>query len=337
MEPTLETTPGEPVIEELQDARSTRTLKDYAGIAARGFAMGSADVVPGVSGGTMAFILGIYEELIQSIREIAQPRFVKTVLRFKIKEALQILNWPFLLAVAIGILAAILTLAQFLEFALETFPVYVWSFFFGLVLASAWVVSKRITDWTPPKIAMVVVGAVGAYVLVGLVPAETPNAWWFLILSGSLAICAMILPGISGAFILVLLGKYEYVLGAVNDRDLVTVAFVGIGAVIGIVSFAQILGWLFKRYHDLTVAFLTGLMFGSLRKIWPWKADPLAVIEDQASRNILPELAINGAFNTEVAIAAALLILGFAAVIILERVAMQSQVKQPETVSATAK
>ncbi len=337
MEPTYEAVADELVVEAVQTLRENRTIKDYALIAVRGFAMGCADVVPGVSGGTMAFILGIYEELVESIRELTQPPVLKAITRLQIAELFKLVNWPFLLAVAVGICAAIISLAQILEFVLETYPVYVWSFFFGLVLASAIVVAQRCEVWHYSRFVTMGVGAVFAFVLVGLVPAETPSTWWFLMLSGALAICAMILPGISGAFILVLLGKYEYVLAAVNDRDIVTIAFVGMGTVIGILSFARFLGWLFKKYHDLTIAFLTGLMIGSLRKIWPWKADALAVIEEQVSANILPQFTVNGALNTEVAFAVGLALVGFVLVIVLERLAGDGKHSGETTVPVPAK
>jgi putative membrane protein len=248
-----------------------RSFKDYLGLAARGFVMGAADVVPGVSGGTMAFILGIYEELLDSIKMMASPTALKLLLGFNIKEAFNQLPWRFLLALGLGILAAIFSLARFLEWMLQNHPALIWSFFFGLVLASIFTVSKQVKRWGIGSISGVIAGTIGAYILVGLVPVETPNAAWFLFFSGFIAICAMILPGISGSFILVLLGKYEYILGAVNNRDFVTLFLVALGAVIGLVSFAQVLSWFFKRYHDLTVALLIGFMVGSLRKVWPWK------------------------------------------------------------------
>jgi putative membrane protein len=192
---------------ELEEGRRQRTLAEYIGLAFRGACMGAADIVPGVSGGTMAFILGIYEELINSIRTIGRPKFIQAVLRFRIKEVFEILNWPFLLAVGSGILFSILTMSSILETLLVEQPVYLWSFFFGLILASIFTVSKRLRQWSLPLIVAILVGAVGAYILVGLVPLQTPDGWWFLLLSGALASCAMILPGISGAFILVLLGK----------------------------------------------------------------------------------------------------------------------------------
>lgn len=303
----------------------SRTLTEYAGLVARGFLMGSADVVPGVSGGTMAFILGIYEELIDSIRAAARPPFWRALLGLRIPEALGAVNAGFLVALFAGILLAILSLAKGLEWLLVNQPVYLWSFFFGLVLASVWTVGKRIPRWSPQLAISLIVGAVGAYLVVGLVPLQTPETPWFLFLSGALAICAMILPGISGSFILVLLGKYQFVLGAVNDRDFVTIAVVGAGAVVGLVTFAQVLGWLFKRYHDLAVALLTGLMLGSLRKIWPWK-EVLATITDRhgelipvVEANVLP-----AAFDTGVLIALGLALLGFALVLVLDRLANQT-------------
>jgi len=300
----------------------SRTPAEYAGLVARGFVMGSADVVPGVSGGTMAFILGIYEELIDSIRSVARLSFWKALVGLRIGEALKAVNAGFLIALFAGIVLAILSLAKGLEWLLVNQPVYLWSFFFGLVLASVWTVSKRIPGWSPLLAGALLVGAVGAYIVVRAVPLQTPESAWYLFLSGALAICAMILPGISGSFILVLLGKYQFVLAAVNQRDLMTIAIVGAGAVIGLVTFAQVLGWLFKRYHDLVVALLTGLMVGSLRKIWPWK-EVLATITDRhgeriptVEANILP-----AALGSEVVIALGLAIVGFAVVLVLDRLA----------------
>ena len=318
----------------IEEARPQRTLKDYAGLTLRGICMGASDIVPGVSGGTMAFILGIYEELIDSIRTVGQPEFIQAVLKFRIKDALQILNWQFLLAVAVGIFIAIFTLAQGLEWLLLNQPVYLWSFFFGLVLASVFTVSKRVKPWTMPLMTATAVGTIAAFILVGLVPAQTPDAWWFLILSGACAICAMILPGISGAFILVLLGKYQFVLSAVNDRDIVTLIFVAIGAGLGLVTFAQLLGWLFKQYHDTTVAVLIGLMIGSLRKIWPWKVD-VAWLQDAAGafvldshgerivtqQNIITPNFATGAGVTEFVIAVVLALAGLGLILLLDRVA----------------
>ncbi|MGA7615657.1 MAG: DUF368 domain-containing protein [Thermoanaerobaculia bacterium] len=304
--------------------RAGRTFGDYIGLYVRGFCMGSADVVPGVSGGTMAFILGIYEELILSIRAVARPEFLRPLLTFRWGKAQRVLNWPFLLAVLAGIATAVLTLAKGLAWMLVHQPILVWSFFFGLVLASVVTVSRRVKRWTALLAFLVAAGAVGAYIFVGLVPVQTPETWWFLFLSGAVAICAMILPGISGAFVLVLLGKYQHVLAAVNDRDLGYLFFICLGAMVGIVTFAQVLGWLFRKFHDPTVAVLTGLMLGSLRKVWPWKVQSGFIIGSHGKRiptvenNVLPPFMVHGTFNREIAVAIGLAVLGLVVVLVLE-------------------
>ncbi|MCB8961604.1 MAG: DUF368 domain-containing protein [Ardenticatenales bacterium] len=303
----------------------------------RGMAMGASDIVPGVSGGTMAFILGIYEELINSIKKVGDRDFLKAVTSFNIRQAERLLNWPFLVAVATGIGISILTLSRGLEYLLLNQPVYLWSFFFGLVLASVVLVARRVEEWTPLVIGMLALAALGAFILVGLVPAQTPNAAWFLFLSGALAICAMVLPGVSGAFVLVLLGKYQFVLGAVNQLTdgnfsgdaLTTIVSVGAGAAVGIVTFAQLFSWLFKRYHNMTVAILTGLMIGSLRKIWPWKVtletmldshgEPFPVVQ----QNVLPALTDYSA--GQIGLAIGLMAAGALAVLLLDYLANRKE------------
>ena len=275
----------------------------YIGLLLRGFCMGAADIVPGVSGGTMAFILGIYEELIDAIALFGRKEFWKDIIQGKVHHAFLLPQWGFLLSVGTGILCAVALLSAPLEYALETIPMYVWAFFFGLVAVSVVLVAKRIKQWNVRHIVALAAGIVAAYIVVGLVPVDTPDAPWFLVLCGAIAICAMILPGISGAFLLVLLGKYAFVLSAVNDRDIMSIAYIGIGAVIGIIAFSQILGWLFAHYHDRTVALLTGLMIGSLRKIWPWKIQ---------EANILPE------WNAQTMSVIGVMLLGCAVVIVIE-------------------
>jgi putative membrane protein len=301
-------------------ARSTakgRSVKDYINLGIKGFCMGAADVVPGVSGGTMAFILGIYRELIESIRSF-DPNFLKLLFTLKIKEALRYASWPFLAALGTGILAAIFTLARLLAWLLQNQPILIWSFFFGLILASVFTVSRYQHRWTPALLIWTGLGAIGTYFLVGLVPAETPNTPWFLFASGAVAICAMILPGISGAFILVLLGKYQYVLEAVNRRDIVTLFLVSAGAVLGLACFVRFLHWLLNRYYDITIAILTGLMVGSLRKVWPWKetAEAMAGLQGNAlsayQSNVLPPR-----WDGEVLLAIVLAAAGVAAVLFL--------------------
>lgn len=295
-----------------------RTLKDYLGLTARGFMMGSADVVPGVSGGTMAFILGIYEELLEAISAL-NSTFLRRLLRLRIREALADFPWHFLLAVGLGILTAILTLARLLSYSLENHPTLVWGFFFGLVLGSILAVRGRVKRWTPPVIAALIASAVALYLIVGLAPHETSNAPWFVFLSGMMASAGMLLPGISGAFILVLLGKYEYALNAVVNRDFVALAILAAGAAAGILSIARLLRWMFGRYHDLTVAALIGLMIGSLRKVWPWKeivAGDTGHLDTALVANVLPDV-----LAPDVALTIGLGILGFGVVAAMDVVA----------------
>ncbi len=305
----------------MEDVRPNRSLKSYLGIALRGVCMGSADVVPGVSGGTMALITGIYEELILSIRSF-DARALRLLIGFRIKALLAYVRWPFLCALLMGILLAIFSLSRAITYLLENEPVLLWSFFFGLVLASVYTVGKRIPQWHWHALLGAVGAALGAYFLVGLVPVEMPHGPPYIFCSAVIAICAMILPGISGSFVLVLLGQYAYILNAVNTRDLFVIALFGAGAAVGLMAFSRVLGWFFRRYHDLTIALLTGLMLGSLRKIWPWKE----TIETRINRrgeevplvqaNVLPE-----AWAGEAMGALALALFGLALVLVLERLA----------------
>jgi putative membrane protein len=300
---------------------NNRTILDYFWLGARGFTMGAADVVPGVSGGTMAFILGIYDELLESISAVDMS-FIQRILTLKWREAFANFPWKFLLAVALGILTAILTLANALHWALENHPVFIWAFFFGLIVASILVVRRRVKNWNFVNILAAAISAVGAFILVGLSPSETPHTPILLFLSGAVAICAMILPGISGAFILVLLGKYTYVLAAVKNLDILTVVLVGVGAVVGLLSFARLLRWMLHTNHDLVVAILTGFMVGSLRKIWPWKT--LEPVSETFTReiNFIPAV-----LNGEVLIALTFMAVGILLVLVVEHFANRRTVK----------
>jgi putative membrane protein len=285
--------------------------REHAGIFLRGFLMGTADIIPGVSGGTMAFILGIYERLIDAIRAVVP--FLRNLLFLRWREAFEQFPWRFLLALGLGIGTAILSLAKFLHWALDQYPTFVYSVFFGLIVASILIVRNRVSKWNLPALLTALFFSIGSFFLVGMRPAQTPEALWFIFLSGMIAICAMILPGISGAFILVLLGKYQYILGALIHLELVTVLVFMLGAAVGIVSFANILHWLLDHYHDLTIAALVGFMLGSLRELWPWKQASLGIDGVVASGNVFP-----GAFTGEVALALGLMALGFIAVILIE-------------------
>ncbi|MDO6802147.1 DUF368 domain-containing protein [Wenyingzhuangia sp. 1_MG-2023] len=248
-----------------------RSIKDYVVISLKGMAMGAADVVPGVSGGTIAFISGIYEELLTSISNV-NLSILKTLKEEGLKAAWQKLNGAFLLSLMIGIAISVLSLAKGISFLLVTHPILLWGFFFGLVLASILYVGKQIEKWRAQEIISLILACAVAYYITIVKPMVSDDASvLFLLLAGALAICAMILPGISGAFILVLLGAYQTILDAVHGRDLQVIAIVGLGAIVGLLSFSRVLKWLFIHYKSVTLAGLTGFILGSLNKIWPWK------------------------------------------------------------------
>ncbi|MFY0712821.1 DUF368 domain-containing protein [Seonamhaeicola sp. NFXS20] len=305
-----------------------RRFIDYFVISLKGLAMGAADVVPGVSGGTIAFISGIYEELITSLNNISFSLF-KTLKNNGLKSTWKQLNGNFLLALFIGIGISVLSLAKGLEWAIHNHPILIWSFFFGLVLASIIFIGKQIKKWRLITIIGLILGAFVAYYITSIPSlSASSSGYWFMFLAGALAICAMILPGISGAFILVLLGAYQPVLEALNNKDYKTILVVGIGAVVGLLSFSKLLKWLFKNYHNLTLAILTGFIIGSLNKIWPWKetlsfrtnskGEQIAFLE----KSISP-FSFEG--NNQLALAIVLMIIGFATIFILEKLGSKKQ------------
>jgi putative membrane protein len=248
-----------------------RSFKQSLFLFFKGMAMGAADVVPGVSGGTIAFISGIYEELLNSISAINLQR-IKDLKEGGISKVWNEINGNFLVLLLSGIAVSVVSLAKGISYLLKNEPILLWSFFFGLVLASVVFVGKQINKWSIPTFVLLFLGAVIAYMITIVEPliSDTPSLF-FLFLSGALAICAMILPGISGSFILVLLGAYSYILEAIHTRNLQVIATVGLGAIVGLLSFSKILKWLFSRYKNFTLAGLTGFIIGSLNKIWPWK------------------------------------------------------------------
>ncbi len=266
----------------------------------------------------MALILGRYEELINDSHSF-NYNFLRLISLFKIRQAVSSVSWPFLLPVGLGILLATVSLAKTLSWLLDSYPAIVWSFFFGLILSSVFTVGRVLKEWRVPTITAIGLGTIAAYFLFGLIPVPTPEAPWFIFLSGFLAICAMILPGISGAYILVLLGKYRYILDALNNRDFLILFILIAGALVGLLSFVRVIDWLLKRYHDLTMAILIGLMLGSLRKIWPWK-ETLTTFFDTHGKEV-PALQINilpPSLNSEVGLALLFMFIGFLVVFSLD-------------------
>lgn len=285
-------------------------------LALKGMAMGAADVVPGVSGGTIAFIVGIYDELINSIKSI-NAHSLKLLFTGKIPSFWKAINGNFLFSILLGIGISVFSLAELITWLLVTHPIMVWAFFFGLVLASTWFVSKDIKEWNVKTVASFIVGAAVAYYITVATPTETPSNLLFIFLCGVIAICAMILPGISGSFILVLLGKYFYIMDAVKGLKFEVLLVFAAGALIGITSFSRVLSFALARFRNSTLALLTGFMLGSLNKVWPWK-EKIAMAEGfELEKNILP--------NAFLAEAIVLAIIGFFLVYFLEKLSQKKQ------------
>lgn len=289
--------------------------------------MGAADVVPGVSGGTIAFISGIYEELLASISAINIAN-LKLLKNEGIKAAWKAINGNFLLALLSGIFISIISLAKLITWLLENKPILVWSFFFGLVLASILFVSKQITKWNASAIILFIIGAVAAYYITILHPAiSESSSLLFYFFAGALAICAMILPGISGSFILVLLGAYKPILKALDAlqyKDIKLLAVVAFGAVVGILSFSKLLNWLFDHHKNSTLAVLTGFILGSLNKIWPWKETLTWRLDSHGVKIPFNEQSVSPFSyqgEPQLMMAIILLIAGFLLIILLEKLA----------------
>ena len=299
-----------------------RNFLQYFFITLKGIVMGAADVVPGVSGGTIAFISGIYEELITSINNINFSLF-QTFKKEGLKVAWNTLNGNFLLALFTGIFISLFSLATVVSWLLENQPVLLWSFFFGLVTASIFFVGKAIEKWNIATIVMLLFGTLIAFFITTLPPNENIDSLPYLFLSGAIAVCAMILPGISGAFILILLGSYKTILEAVHEKDMKIVVTVALGCIFGLLSFARLLKWMFENYKNVTLAVLTGFILGSLPKIWPWKkvlktktfGEKIIVIND---KNISP---FSFEDDNQLIFAITLAIIGFSLIFILEKVA----------------
>lgn len=295
-----------------------RKLKDYAILTLKGMGMGAADVVPGVSGGTIAFIVGIYDELINSIKSI-NGESLKLLFSGNLKAFWQYIHANFLFSILLGIGISVFSLAKVITWLLVAHPVLVWSFFFGLVLASTWFVSKDIKEWNWKTIAGFVAGAIIAFYITIATPAETSAEWWFIFICGAIAICAMLLPGISGSFILVLLGKYFFIMEAVKTLNIKVMLIFAAGAFIGITTFSRVLSYALKYFRNITLAVLTGFMLGSLNKVWPWKEKIETMVDGhiiELESNILP--------SGQVWEAVALALIGFFSVYFLEKLSTKA-------------
>ena len=295
--------------------------------------MGMADVVPGVSGGTIAFISGIYEELLGSIKSI-DLEAIKLLFTGKFRTLWKKINGNFLFSLIAGIGVAILTMARVMTYMLENHPIITWSFFFGLIIASALMVAREVKHWSAMPIVTMVIGAALSYWITVVSPATTPNDWWFVMLSGAIAICAMILPGISGAFILLLMGKYMFIMEAVTQMNIGVLALFAVGAIVGIVSFSHVLSWLLAKWHDATVTMLMGFMIGSLNKVWPWKQtletylDSHGVEQPLVQANVSPVQFETLGSESHLVLAIVSCVIGFALIYIIELMGKRAHAKK---------
>ena len=304
------------------------TIKKYTTLTLKGFAMGAANVIPGVSGGTIALITGIFERLIDAIKSF-DGTAIKLLFTGKIKDLIKHVDLYFLISVFFGMVTSVVTLAKLLEYLFINYPVFVWAFFFGLILASVYFVGKTINKWNISVIIPFIIGTALAVAISTLNPATQNDAFFYLVICGVVAICSMILPGLSGSFILILMGNYELVMiQAVNNVDIGILVPVMIGAIGGLIAFSHVLSWIYKKYKDQTISTLTGFILGSLSILWPWKNE--IYLLDQAGNFVLKngEKIIQGStkyipevFNTEIIIAVSLMIAGIITISLIEKVA----------------
>ena len=293
----------------------------------KGVGMGGADVVPGVSGGTIAFITGIYEELLDSIKAV-DVEALKLLVTFKFSAFWTKINGSFLLPLFLGILASVFSLASLMHYLLNNHAISLWSFFFGLIIVSSILVLRETKKWKALNIISIIIGIVVAYAVTELTPTSTPNGYLFIYLAGAIAICAMILPGISGAFILLILGKYVFITGALKDFDLAVIAVFALGCLTGLLTFARAVSWLLKKYHDVAIAVLSGFMIGSLNKVWPWKIITAFRLNSEGEQvptlteNVLPgEYLRQLGENPQVFQAVLFMALGIFIVVLIEKIA----------------
>jgi putative membrane protein len=289
--------------------------------ALQGFCMGSADIIPGVSGGTMALILGIYERLLSAIRSFDRA-WLNDILSLRVASAFARNDLPFLVPLALGIACAILFFTRVIPLPAltRTHPELIYGLFFGLIVASVWILMREVERYGIKEILIALAGTALGFIIVNLVPVETPTAPWFIFLCGFVAISAMLLPGISGSFILLILGKYAYIIDALGNLDLVVIVTFATGALTGLVVFSRAIVWLLERYHQATLLLIKGLLIGSLWIIWPFQERTYEIIRGKeklvGASPVWPDT-----FNTTVAASFACLAAGFAAVMLIHHFA----------------
>jgi putative membrane protein len=296
-------------------------MTKYISLFFKGIAMGAADIIPGVSGGTIAFITGIYEEFIDSISSL-NFNTIKILWKDGIKAAWKSINGNFLLSIFTGIVVSIFSLARLISYLLENEKISLWSFFFGLVIISIYIVGKQVVSWKISRILALLIGSAIAFYITIVPPIAGANELWYLFISGMIAICAMILPGISGSFILLLLGSYATVIQAIKDKQLLILGVFAGGCIIGLFSFSRLLKWLFSKYRDITIALLTGFLVGSLNKLWPWKEDTILLhTHSDGSKDYLQENILPAALeNSQISSAIVFFLLGIVLIFTIEKV-----------------
>ncbi len=250
----------------------------------KGFGMGAANVIPGVSGGTIALLTGIFTEIIDALNALMDPSSWKMLLKGQFREFWRYIHGTFLVSLLVGVLISIFSLAKLMVYVMHFYPVQTWAFFFGLIIASSVYMIYDIKGWKFVDVLFFAVGIALGVVICTLSPTTTPDDLWFIFICGAIAVCTMILPGISGSFILVILGKYDYIMQSVNQLNLPVLLVFGLGCVIGILGFSKFLHWLLKRYERATMLTLVGFVIGALVKVWPWN-DMTAVAEGQLLRS----------------------------------------------------
>jgi putative membrane protein len=306
----------------------SRTIKDYLVIGFKGIAMGAADVVPGVSGGTIAFISGIYEELLGAISSV-NFGLLTTLKNEGFKAAWRQIHGNFLAALLSGIFISIVSLSKIIKWLLENEAILLWSFLFGLVFASILYMGKQIEKWNFNIGFLGIIGVVFGFVITILPATNTSDiSYVFLIFSGAIASCAMILPGISGSYILLLIGIYPVVMTAVTERNITILSAIAIGVIIGLLSFSKLLKWLFAHYKQEMLVVLTGIMLGSLNKVWPWKKTVSTYLDSHNEIKPLLEQSISPfSFegDAQLTLAIVLAIIGFAIILIMEKLASKKQ------------
>jgi putative membrane protein len=303
-------------------------MKEYLSYFLKGMAVGIANIIPGVSGGTIALITGIFERLIDAIKSFDITAF-RLLLSGRWKLFVERTDFYFLVTLFAGVAVAIITLARLFDFLFHHYPVYIWAFFFGLVLASVYYVGKTVEKWKMSVVLSFLIGTAVAVAVSVINPAKENDSFLYLLLCGVVAVCSMILPGLSGSFVLILMGNYQLVaIQAINNMDLSVIIPVGIGAVVGLVAFSHVLSWVFKRYKDQTIAMLTGFILGSLSILWPWKE---AVYLKNAAGDFVMKhgekvvakysVVFPESFNTEVVLGFLFMVLGYFTIVFVEKMA----------------